>query len=223
MLRPLPSRVSGIVFDCDGLLVDTEVRWRIAESTVFANYGHPYGDAESRQLLGLAPDRAAHLMAQLFGVPEQAEAVHAELLAGAERALRAQSDPQPGALEFVRRCVAAVPVAIASNTPRSLLDLVLERSGMAALVQISVSADEVDQPKPAPDPYLRACELIGATPRTALAFEDSPTGVASAKAARLGTVGVPSSDDPLAGADWHFARLDDPRLLAWADGLTLAG
>ena len=100
--------------------------------------------------------------------------------------------PRPGAVELVDALLAAdIPIAVASNSPRAFLDLVLRTSGIADRFAITVSGDEVALPKPAPDIYLEACRRLGADPTRSVGLEDSPTGAEAARAAGLTVIGVP--------------------------------
>ena len=120
--------------------------------------------------------------------------------------------PLPGALEIVRALNGVLPMAVASNSSRRLLDLALSRGGFSALLPLTIAADEVESPKPAPDLYLRACEMLGTHPHATVAFEDSTTGVKSARAAGLKVVGVPSLAHVLLPADIVLPSLSDPTL-----------
>jgi HAD superfamily hydrolase (TIGR01509 family) len=119
----------------------------------------------------------------------------------------------PGAAELVRETKARSPVAVASNTPGRLLRGALACAGMAQYFEIVVAADEVAEPKPSPDVYLRACELLRAEPSRSIALEDSPTGVASARAAGMFVIGIPSFPGVvLDGADLVGTSLADPKV-----------
>jgi len=115
----------------------------------------------------------------------------------------------------VRELKARTPVAVASNTPGRLVRGALACAGVAELFEIVVTADEVAEPKPSPDVYLRACELLGAAPAKSIALEDSPTGVAAARAAGMFVIGIPSFPGvTLDDADLVGASLTDPRVRA---------
>ena len=105
------------------------------------------------------------------------------------------------------------PVAVASNSPRSHLLAGLTRTGLADRFEAVIGVEDVAEPKPAPDLYLRACELLGAAPAGSLALEDSPPGVAAARAAGLYVVGVPSVAGVELEADAVFESLADPGVL----------
>ena len=217
--RPLPATIKAAVFDCDGLLVDSEPRWRIAEAAVFAAEGQPYGPAEMERYLGRAMDECCRDMARIFGRPGDEQAISDALLAEVGIALAEGADPMPGAADLLARMAAKVPIAVASNSPRSALTAALTGSGLAALVPITVSADDVTHPKPAPDLYLAACATLGVEPQHAVAFEDSVTGAAAARAAGLYVIAVPSEPGRPIEHDWMLDSLTDPALTAWVDGL----
>jgi HAD superfamily hydrolase (TIGR01509 family) len=113
----------------------------------------------------------------------------------------------PGALGLVRRCAAKVPIAVASNSPRLLLDMALQRSGPSRLVRITVSADDALRPKPDADVYSSACGLLGVISTESVAFEDSAIGMRAARAAGLFVIAVPSQ--PEEQYDHHAATLTD--------------
>ncbi|MFK0023876.1 HAD family hydrolase [Streptomyces sp. NPDC090798] len=124
-----------------------------------------------------------------------------ELLGGVRKELARGAVALPGAAELVRACRAAVPVAVASNSPREPLDTALGSAGLADCFTHSFAADEVPSPKPAPDLCLTACGALGAAPKRSVAFEDSATGISSARAAGLYVAVVPSL--PGAALDRH--------------------
>lgn len=113
-------------------------------------------------------------------------------------------------------CRAAVPIAVASNSPRELLDAALGPAGLADYFTHSFAADEVRSPQPAPDLYLTPCEALGAAPHRSVAFEDSATGSSSARAAELYVAVVPSLPGADLDHDWLGTSLAEPELLEWA-------
>ncbi|GAA2716695.1 MULTISPECIES: HAD family phosphatase [Streptomyces] len=219
MNRSLPARPDAVVFDCDGLLVDTESHWTVAETALFAAHGHPFGPAQKALVVGRTLESAAEAMAAYFGRPDAGADIAAGLLAGVRRELARGATALPGALELVRACRAAVPIAVASNSPRELLDVALSSAGLADLFPHSFAADEVRSPKPAPELYLTACEALGADPRRSVAFEDSATGIAAARAAGLYVAVVPSLEGTTPDHDWLGTSLANPALQAWARAL----
>ncbi|MFD8993786.1 HAD family hydrolase [Streptomyces abikoensis] len=218
-MRSLPTGVEAVVFDCDGLLVDTEPCWTVAETAVFAAHGHPFGPEQKALVIGRTLEAAGEAMAGYFGRPGAGAEIADELLRRVRKELAQGAAALPGAAELVRACRAAVPVAVASNSPRELLDAALGSAGLAEYFTHSFAADEVRQPKPAPELYLTACAALGAAPGRSVAFEDSATGIAAARAAGLYVAVVPSLPGVDLDHDWLGAGLTAPDLRDWARNL----
>lgn len=212
----LPATTQAVVFDCDGLLVNTEDCWTVAETAVFAAHGHSFGPEQKALVIGRTVEAAAEAMAEYFGRPGAGAELAAELLDRVRKELARGATALPGAAELVRACRAAVPIAVASNSPRELLDTALESAGLAAYFSHSFAADEVLSPKPAPDLYLTACRALGVAPERSVAFEDSATGISAARAAGLSVAVVPSLPGTDLDYDWLGTGLDEPELLRWA-------
>jgi HAD superfamily hydrolase (TIGR01509 family) len=154
------------------------------------------------------------VLERLLDQPGRADALGAELIELVERRLLEEAEAFPGALELVREVQALAPVAVASNTPGRLLRGALACAG-ADEIEVVVAADDVAEPKPSPDVYLRACELLGAPPSRSIALEDSPTGVAAARAAGMFVIGIPSYPGVLLDeADLVCESLTDPGVRA---------
>jgi HAD superfamily hydrolase (TIGR01509 family) len=206
---------SAVVFDCDGLLVDTEPCWTIAETQLFARRGLEFGVREKALVIGKSVSAACETLAEAFGEYGRASLLADELMTLVEQAVAASAAAMAGAADLVALAAGRVPVAVASNSPRALLDLALSRAGLTGAMSVSVAADEVAAAKPAPDLYLAACAALGQPPRECLAFEDSMTGLRAAEAAGMRTVGVPTLRHEEFPADVVFPSLEDPRLLGW--------
>jgi HAD superfamily hydrolase (TIGR01509 family) len=117
---------------------------------------------------------------------------------------------RPGAIELVERLRGRTRLGLASNSPRSLVDTALATARLADAFDAIVTSDDVDHPKPAPDLYLLACERLGVAPDEALALEDSPSGVAAAKAAGLTCIAVPQfAETDVSAADRIIDSLED--------------
>jgi HAD superfamily hydrolase (TIGR01509 family) len=210
-----PSPPAAVVFDCDGLLLQTEDCWTLAEEELFDRYGKTFGADEKRALIGTSATAGARVLERLLEQPGRADAVGRELLELVERRLLEDAVAFPGAAELVRETSERYPVAVASNTPGRLLRGALACAGVATLFEVVVAADDVAEPKPSPDVYLRACELLGAEPSQSIALEDSPTGVAAGHAAGMFVIGVPSFPGvTLDAADLVAGSLADPTLRA---------
>ena len=215
----IARRPEGVVFDCDGLLVDTEPCWTVAESAVFADRGLPYGAAEKALLIGKSVPATVELMASLFGEVGNDDAIMADVMGMVGQVIIGQAEPMPGAIELVRVLSGRIPLGVASNSPRVILNITLECAGLTGAFGAVIAADEVPIPKPAPDLYLAACRLLGADPSASLAFEDTWTGATAACTAGMRVVGVPSPESGHFPADLVLASLADLRLQAWARSL----
>jgi HAD superfamily hydrolase (TIGR01509 family) len=210
-------RPRAVVFDCDGLLMDTEPCWTIAETELYRRRGIEFTDEHKEQVIGTAILEEATIMAGHFGEAGSEEAIARELHDAARAVLAVHSKPMPGAADIVNLIAAKVPVAVASNSERVLVTTALAPSGIDHLLPLVVAGDEVPNPKPAPDIYEAACERLGFAPADCLAFEDSQTGVRAAVAAGLKTVAVPTFAGHGDGADVVFGSLLDPELVAWIE------
>lgn len=153
------------------------------------------------------------MLERLLEQPGRAEPLGQELLDLVERRLLEEATAFPGAEALVLELKPRVPIAVASNTPGRLVRGALACAGMGPHFEIVVTGDQVAEPKPSPDVYLRACELLDAEPSLSIALEDSPTGVASAGAAGLFVIGIPSFPGVvLDGADLVGESLADPQV-----------
>jgi HAD superfamily hydrolase (TIGR01509 family) len=213
----------AVVFDCDGLLVDTESCWALAEAELFGRRGRALSEAEDLELIGMSIPKTIVYLAERLGGQIEPEALEAELLALVATVVAREAGPMPGARALVEQIATAVPVAVASNSYRLQLEAALAAGGFDGRFRISVAGDEIPEPKPAPDVYLAACEKIGVPPAECLAFEDSLPGVAAALSAGLRVVAVPSLAGPDTGAHLTVDSLTDPRLLAWIASWPRAG
>ncbi|WP_075738253.1 HAD family hydrolase [Streptomyces acidiscabies] len=182
--------VRAVVFDCDGTLVDTHACLKDAVRALFAGRRRRCDPSVHASVTGLAISGQAALLADILGEP--AGMIADELLTALMDAVPRVAQPMPGALELLHTTAARLPVAIASNSDRALLRLTLAHGGMTGVAQVTVAADEVAAPKPAPDLYLAACAALGVRPEDALAVEDSPTGARAARAAGMPVLGVGS-------------------------------
>lgn len=211
--RPPPSPPLAAVFDCDGLLLDTEPLWTIGEERLFGRYGRVFTPDDKRALLGKSGPGAGGVLAELLGQPGRGGVLVEELLAECEAAMPAAT-PMPGARELVDRLRGRLPLAAASNSPRRLLEPAMRGAGFGPEFEAVLTVEDARHPKPAPDLYLVACQRLGVDPALAVALEDSPTGVASARAAGLWVIGVPSYPGVELQADLVVDGLGDPRVAA---------
>lgn len=202
---------AAVVFDLDGILTDTEHLWDEIRRGLAAEDGRPWPAEATTAMMGMStPEWSSYLVETvgLRGTPQ--DAARRTIDAMAQR-YRAGVPLLPGAVDAVRRTAAVRPVGLASSSPRRLIDEVLAQVGLRDDFTATVSTEEVAAGKPAPDGYLRACELLSVDPRTAVAVEDSANGIRAAKAAGMGIVAIPPHFHPPAA-----------QVLALADA-TLAG
>jgi HAD superfamily hydrolase (TIGR01509 family) len=205
---------TAIVFDNDGLLLDTEPCWTRAQNELFARHGREFDLQAKRSLVGTAPETAAAILERLLDEPGRGHELSAEMYELALAAIADNATPRPGAVELVTELRGRLPIAVASNAPRRHLLAGLSRAGLAEAFDVSVTVEDVARPKPAPDLYGRACELLEVRPVDSVALEDSPPGVAAARAAGLYVVGIPSVEGVSLEADLVASSLADASVRA---------
>ena len=206
-----PRRPAAVVFDNDGLLLDTEDAWTRAEVVLFERHGGTFTTDHKRDLIGSSHSVAAGKLEAMLGRPGEGLRLMAELHELVMEEALHDVAPRPGAVALVDALRAAgIPIAVASNSPRDFLDRVLRTAGVGERFEVTVAGDEVAHPKPEPDVYLAACARLGAEPPASVGLEDSPTGAQAAKAAGLRVIGVPYLPDmPIPQADLVTASLAD--------------
>ena len=211
--------LGAVLFDMDGLLLDSEHTWLAVETEVMAALGASWGPQHQRALVGGSLDRTVGYMLAVAGRTDVAALeVERMLLDGMVRATR--TGPihwMPGAERLVAEVGAAgVPRGLVSSSSRVVMAEVLDRIG-GSHFDVTVSGDDVAQTKPHPDPYLLGARLLGVDPRSCVALEDSATGATSARAAGCLTIAVPSvAEVPDGIADLRVDSLERLDLAALA-------
>lgn len=189
--RALPD---AVVFDNDGLLLDTESVWTRAEQDLFERRGTEFTPGDKRELVGTSAEIAGRVLERRLGEPGRAAELIEELNGLVVAELEHGVEAMVGARELLQALKErGTPIGLVSNSPLVFVRRSLELAGFEDHFDVVLSAHEVAAPKPAPDPYLEACRRLGveAGP-SVIALEDSPTGVAAARAAGLTVIGVPS-------------------------------
>jgi HAD superfamily hydrolase (TIGR01509 family) len=217
MMRAMPPRLpDAVVFDNDGLLLDTESVWTRAEEDLFERHGVAFTPAHKRELIGKSGAMAAELLEGWLEKPGRGAALMEELDELVVAELEHGVEAMVGARDLLERLKAqGTPIGLVSNSPLAFVLRSLAIVGFEAIFDVVISAHEVAAPKPAPDPYLEACRRLGVEPGPGvIALEDSPTGVAAARAAGLTVIGVPSVDGiELLEAHHIAASLLDPTVV----------
>jgi HAD superfamily hydrolase (TIGR01509 family) len=203
-----PNLPEAVVFDNDGLLLDTESVWTRAEHDMFARRGLEFSPADKRALVGTSAAIASRVLEERLDAPGRAQELIDELNALVVAELEHGVETMLGARELLEELRGrGTPIALVSNSPLSFVRRSLELAGFATHFDAVVSAHEVAAPKPAPDPYLEACRRLGIEPGPdVVALEDSPPGVAAARAAGLTVIGVPSIDGVVLDEAHHLAE-----------------
>lgn len=213
----------AVIFDMDGVLIDTEPAWRRVEMEVFGSLGLHLTEADCRQTMGVRIDEVvAHWYERRpWPGPSRAEVVE-RIVGGLVDHVRAAGRPMDGAVEAVHLVRArGLLTAVASSSPMPLITAVVDALGIGGEVDALCSAADEARGKPAPDVYLRAAAALEVAPSSCLAIEDSVFGVLSARAAGMRCIAIPdpeTADDPRLGAadlrlgslrELDVARLDE--------------
>ena len=194
----------------DGLLLETEVLWHRAEVRLFERHGAAFTFEDKLTVMGTSAAFTGEFFARRLGLPGQEASLIREVAELMHEELQAQVDARPGAVELVKRLRGRVPLGLASNSPRFLVDAALHSAGFTDAFDAVVSSDDVANHTPAPDLYLHVCSRIGVAPAEALALEDTASGIASAKAAGLTCIAVPQfAETDVSAADRVIDSLEE--------------
>jgi HAD superfamily hydrolase (TIGR01509 family) len=199
--------IEAIVFDMDGVLIDSEPVWERVRRQFVATRGGRWAEDAQDRMMGMSTAEWSAYMSEDFGLslpPRQvADLVIESMMAEYETHLPLL----PGAVDAVRSLSARWPLAVASSAPKSLIEAVLDASGLRPAFAAAVSSEEVPRGKPAPDVYLEAAKRLGVPPASCAAVEDSSNGLRSAAAAGLAVIAVPRPQYPPAAEALDRARL----------------
>jgi HAD superfamily hydrolase (TIGR01509 family) len=204
--------IEAVVFDLDGLLLQTEELWNEARESLARERGGQYGPEAQRAMMGMSSPEWSRYMHDAVGVPDPPEDISAEVVRRLSERYRRSLPLLPGAVQAVRRIGARWPLGLASSSNRPLIELALELAGLRDAFRAVVSSEEVPRGKPAPDVYLAAARLLDVPPERCAAVEDSHSGIRSARAAGMRVVAIPNptfppGDEALAEANIVLASL----------------
>ncbi|MEV4352180.1 HAD family phosphatase [Actinoplanes sp. NPDC049596] len=206
--------VSAVIFDLDGVIIDTEEVWEDVRRSYVASFGRSFLPDTQDRMMGMSTGEWSTHLAEEVGVPRTPQQVADDVLG--QMALRYKSDLPliPGAVDVVRRLGSTFTLGLASSSARVLIDQVLATAGLTGAFQVTMSTEEVPRGKPAPDVYLAVAERLGVAPADCAAIEDSSNGLRSAAAAGMAVIAVPHgvyppAPDALAGASLVVKRVGE--------------
>ena len=186
----------AVVFDLDGVLLDSEQRWNEAKEALVRETGGTWRDEAPHVMMGMSsPEWSAYLMNDL-AVPLGQPEINREVVRRMEDGYRAGLPLLPDAGETVRALAARWPLGLASSSNRELIDLFLELAGFGDAFRVTVSSEEVARGKPSPDVYLEAASRLDADPARCVAIEDSSNGIRAGHAAGMAVIAVPNPHYP---------------------------
>ena len=199
--------IEAVVFDLDGVIVDTEQVWDdVREQLVRERGGRWHGDAQAAMMGMSSPEWSRYLHDEL-GLADSPQELNDEVVRRMLERYREELPLIDGAVEAVRRLAAEFPLAVASSSNRPLIEAVLDGAGIADLFTAVVSSEEVARGKPAPDVYLEAAGRLGVEPAHCAAVEDSSNGIRSAHAAGMRVLALPNAHYPPAADALELAAV----------------
>jgi HAD superfamily hydrolase (TIGR01509 family) len=206
--------IEAVVFDMDGVLLQSEEVWDSVREEYVRERGGRYDAEVQRAMMGMSSPEWSRYLHDKAGIDEEPEEINAEVVRRMLAAYREHLPLLPGAVDAVRRVAAQFPLGLASSSNRELIDVVLDQAGLAPYFAATVSSEEVAHGKPAPDVYLEAARRLGVDPARSAAVEDSHGGIRSAKAAGMRVIAIPNpsyppDDEALAQADVVLGSLSE--------------
>jgi HAD superfamily hydrolase (TIGR01509 family) len=210
-----------VIFDLDGLLIDSEQVWDGVREELAHERGGRWHPGAQRDMMGMSSPEWSRYMHETIGLRESPEEINRIVVA---RMVERYAEGPPwidGALDAVRRTAELRTLGLASSSNRELIDLTLDSGGIARLFRATVSSEEVAHGKPAPDVYLEAARRLGVAPETCVAVEDSHNGIRAAKAAGMTCIAIPNPTfppgDAVAEADVVLGSLAELTPELWAE------
>jgi HAD superfamily hydrolase (TIGR01509 family) len=209
-----PSEIAAVVFDMDGVLLDSEQLWDEVREELARERGGRWHERAQADMMGMSSPEWSRYMHDVIGLAESPEEINAEVVRRLLARYRESLPLVDGAIEAVDRLASHWPLGVASSSNREVIDAVLDAAGIADRFAATVSSEEVARGKPAPDVYLEAARRLGVDASASAAVEDSRNGIRSAHAAGMRVVAIPNphyppSDEALADADVVLESLDE--------------
>ncbi len=206
------SRIEAVVFDLDGVIVDSEHVWDRVREELARERGGRWHDRAQADMMGMSSTEWSRYMHDVIGLADAPEEISAEVVLRMKERYDEQLPLIDGAVAAVRRLGEAYRLGVASSSNRPLIDAVLSAAGLDELFASTVSSEEVARGKPAPDVYLEAARRLDVSPSGCAAVEDSGNGIRSAHAAGMRVLAIPNRrypppDDALALADAELGSL----------------
>jgi len=186
----------AVIFDMDGVLVDSEAVWDDVRKRFVEENGGRWHDGAQRDMMGMSSVEWSRYVRDRLDVEMDPEEISAAVANRVADVYRERLPLLPAAIESVRSLGLEWPLAVASSSNRHVIDLVLELAGIADAFGVTVSSEEVGAGKPAPDVYLEAAKRLSVEPTACAAIEDSTNGIRSAHAAGMAVIAVPNQDFP---------------------------
>ena len=198
--------IEAVVFDLDGVIVDSEHVWDAAREALARERGGRWHEKAQQDMMGMSSVEWSRYMHDVIGLEEPPEEISAEVVRRLEATYREELPLIDGADEAVARLARRWPLGVASSSNRPIIDLVLDLSGLNRFFRATVSYEEVQRGKPSPDVYLEAARRLGSEPKETAAIEDSRNGILSARAAGMRVIAIPNrrfppGEEALAEAD----------------------
>jgi HAD superfamily hydrolase (TIGR01509 family) len=187
---------AAVIFDLDGVLMDSEQRWNGAKEALVRETGGRWRDEAPTVMMGMSSSEWAAYLRDDLGVPMDVDAISRDIVGRMEDGYRQSLPLLPGADESVRALAGRWPLGLASSSNREIIDLVLDLAGFGDAFRVTVSSEEVERGKPAPDVYLEAARRLGVDAAACVAIEDSGNGLRSAHAAGMAVIAVPNPHYP---------------------------
>jgi HAD superfamily hydrolase (TIGR01509 family) len=198
--------ITAVVFDLDGVIVDSEHVWDAAREALAREHGARWHENAQRDMMGMSSVEWSRYMHDVIGLEDPPEEISAAVVRRLETIYREELPLIGGASEAVAGLAERWPLGVASSSNRPIIDLVLSLSGLDRYFRVTVSSEEVPRGKPSPDVYLEAARRLGSDPKETAAIEDSHNGILSARAAGMRVIAIPNmryppGEEALAEAD----------------------